>query len=193
MPPLKFITFILLLTAVSFRAFPQDTDKKNWDAVNPLQWADFKGPVDETSKHAATTFSGMNYTWHRQVTMGHTEFTFTTTAFMNTSKSWIKPGKETAPLLAHEQLHFDISEFFARKLLETLNNYHYSLDYKFELDRLYKDMEAARKAMEEKYDEQANHGLKKIQQALWELYVTQLLSKDYSYEDALKLQPADSN
>jgi len=28
MPQLKFITFILLLTATSFRAFPQDTDKK---------------------------------------------------------------------------------------------------------------------------------------------------------------------
>ena len=122
---------------------------------------------------------------------GSMHFTFATASYMDKSKSWVREGKQTPALLSHEQLHFDISEFFARKLLQALNNYSYTSDYKSEIDQVHQQMADARKAMEEKYDAQTNHSLNKIKQAEWELYVSQLLSKKYTYEEALAKEPVD--
>jgi hypothetical protein len=182
------IAFLLFTSAT---IFAQDADKKGWDTSNPVQWTDFQGPVDPSSRFAAVTHSGMSYKWHRQVTNGQSQFTFTASSYMDKSKSWVKPGKQTPALLSHESLHFDISEFFARKLLVALRDYPYTSDYKNELNRVYTQMMDARKAMEEKYDAQANHGLNKLKQAEWDIYVSRLLSKDLTYEDALAQEPVD--
>jgi hypothetical protein len=183
--------FIILLALTGLKASPQDADKKSWDIANPVQWTDFQGPVDPSSRFAAITHSGMNYTWHRQVTQGQSHFTFTTMSYMDKSKSWVKEGKRTDALLNHERLHFDISEFFAGKLLVAFQDYQYTNDYRNEIDKVHQQMADARKAMEEKYDAQANHGLNKIKQAEWELYVYQLLNKNYTYEEALAKEPVD--
>jgi len=100
----------------------------------------------------------------------------------------LRDGKQTDALLSHERLHFDISEFFARKLLVALN-YPYTNDYKNEINQVYQQMMDARKVMEETYDAQANHGLNKLKQAEWEIYVSGLLSKDLTYQEALAKEP----
>jgi hypothetical protein len=190
MPRIKHILIALLLFT-SATVFAQDVNKRSWDPANPLQWADFQGPVDPTSKFGAVTHSGMSYTWHRQVVNGQSQFTFTAQSFMDKSKSWVREGKRTDGLLSHERLHFDISEFFARKLLVAFQDYQYTNDYRNEIDKVHQQMADARKAMEEKYDAQANHGLNKLKQAEWDLYVYQLLSKNYTYGEALAKEPVD--
>jgi hypothetical protein len=183
--------FIMLLVLTGLSAFAQDANKKSWDTANPMQWTDFQGQVESSSNFAAVTHSGMSYTWHRQVFNGRSNFTFTAVSYMDKSKSWVREGKQTPALLSHESLHFDISEFFARKLLVALKNCQYTDDYKNEIDRLYKQMMEARMAMEEKYDAQSNHSANKIKQALWALYVSELLSTNYTYEEALAKEPVD--
>lgn len=43
--------------------------------------------------------------------------------------------------------------------------------------------------MEELYDDETNHSQNKLMQARWELYVDDILSKDYDLSEALAKQP----
>ncbi len=188
MPQLKSLLTISLLF-ISIVAFAQDKVKKAWDAASPVQWSDFQGPIDQSSSFSALTQSGFSYTWHRQVTDGVAKYTFSVSSFMDRSKSWTKPGKQSPELLRHEQKHFDISEFFARKLLEALNTHTYTDGYRTEIEGLYLQLTLARKQMQDKYDEQTNHSMNKADQAIWESYIADLLNSNPNYEQALAKEP----
>src|ERR1700744_5250652 len=125
------VLFILLFITKA-TAYGQDT-LKVWDQQSPVQWTDFKGTVDVAKHFLATTNSGTAYRWKAHVANGKVQCTFTTYSFMDRYKSWLRAGHEDTALLKHERLHFDISEFFARKLLEALNAYTYTLDFRKEI------------------------------------------------------------
>ena len=182
--------FVLLLFTFT-SALAQEGLKKDWDQSNPLQWADFQGQIDQTSPFFASTSSGITYTWHVEINRDSRKFTFTVKSFMDKSRSWTKVEKQTPELLKHEQIHFDISEFFARKLQEALNGRSYTDDYKNEIGSIYLQMLEARSAMEAKYDDQTNHSINKTKQAIWERYVSELLSNNYAYKQALEKEPGD--
>src|SRR6202012_1012284 len=133
MPNFRSLLTISLLF-ISITAFAQDNIKKSWDVASPIQWSDFQGPIDQSSGFSALTQSGFSYTWHRQVTNGVAKYTFSVSSFMDRSISWTKPEKQSPELLRHEQKHFDISEFFARKLLEALNAHTYTDSYRAEIE-----------------------------------------------------------
>jgi hypothetical protein len=189
MPQLKSALIVLFLVT-SIVGFAQEEQKRGWDKDNLINWSDFQGPIDQSSSFDATTHSGMNYSWKVKTIQGQIKSAFTTTSFMNKSKSWTKPEKQTPALLKHEQLHFDIYEFFARKLLQVFNDHSYTNDFTNEIAAIFQRMEEARKAMEDKYDKQTNHSKNKLKQAEWELYVSELLSNNYSYEQAMDKEPS---
>lgn len=182
-------TLLLLFLCAALSTFAQPESRLVWKADRPIQWTDFEGPVDESSEFEANTNSGMNYQWHMDMHAGKMSFKFSVYGFMNKSKSWVRPGKQTDALLKHEQLHFDISEYFARQLLRSFQNYTYTANFRTEIDQLFQQMMQARKTMEETYDAQSNHSRNKIKQAEWELYVAGLLSNNPSLEDAVKNEP----
>lgn len=149
----------------------------------------FSGPIDPASSFDAKTYSGLDYKWNAHITAGKLSIDFTAGSFMDKLLSWTKPKKQTPALLRHEQVHFDISAYFARKLLEAFNSYAYTDNYRNEIVQIFQQVNAARAEMEDEYDEQTNHSRNKIKQALWELYVSNLLSNNYSYNQALAAEP----
>lgn len=161
-----------------------------WKADRPLAWADFTGPIDETSTFAASTHSGIDYRWRMNSQAGKMTFSFTVTSYMDKSKSWTKPDKQNDALLKHEQLHFDISEYFARELLKAFNSYTYTSNYRTEINDIFQSLSKARHDMEALYDEESQHSRNKLKQAEWELYVANLLSNNTALEDALKIEPS---
>jgi Domain of unknown function (DUF4157) len=114
-----------------------------WDVRNTLNWADFKAKAPKGSPSDALTFSGFKMAaWKlqkdvnpwpppfpEQCKVGSTTTTkfhavysldissanLNVRAFMQPSQSWVKPGKQSPGLLAHEQGHFDISNVIAEK------------------------------------------------------------------------------
>ena len=180
------IVFLFSLVCLSTEA--QDAAKKKWDIASSLQWSDFEGQIDQSSKFQANTHSGISYNWRSYVD-STIKITFTTESFMDKSQSWTIPDKQTPQLLKHEQVHFDISEFFSRKLLQEFNSYKYTIAYKTEIDEIYQKIMQARKAMEDEYDNQTNHSINKIKQVIWENYIFTLLNENYSYNEALEKEP----
>jgi hypothetical protein len=184
----RYALIVLLLFAKTI-SFAQNTSERGWDNTNPLQWSDFQAPIDPTSSFDANTYSGINYKWRMHIGQGKISFDFITSSFMDKSKSWTRPEKQTPALLKHEQVHFDISEFFARKLLVAFNGYSYTDDYRNEITRIFQQVNSARATMEDKYDEQTDHSRNKAEQAVWELYVSNLLNNNYTYEQAIEKEP----
>jgi predicted secreted Zn-dependent protease len=95
--------------------------------------------------------------------------------FFDRTKSWTK-DKKSAYLLSHEQLHFDITELFVRKLrkqLASLGNDCQKLnDY---VEKYYNENYKEYVAYQAAYDRESEHSIDKKKQAYWEQKVAQEL------------------
>lgn len=82
-----------------------------WNAQQKLIWDDFQGPADEASSSKAYTWTKISMGWECDGDV----FKLTAIAKFDKARSW-KKDVLTPALLAHEQLHFDITELYARKM-----------------------------------------------------------------------------
>jgi hypothetical protein len=116
--------------------------KFNWEDRNKLTWADFTGAVPKGSPFDAATTSGIaspnlgvkteaspespilpskckigkNDDVRYKATVGFNFVPYNIQAWMEETKSWVRPGKQSVQLLSHEQGHFDISNVMAEKM-----------------------------------------------------------------------------
>jgi len=110
----KLISFVVLITVSGLQAQPAevtaDIELLLWNEFYKLQWDDFQGEPDKTSLGDAGTAVQIKATPF----LIKKEIRYDVEAFFNRKKSWVR---DTSPsLLAHEQLHFDIAELYARKV-----------------------------------------------------------------------------
>jgi len=123
----------------------------------------------------------MGYLYSRTFFIDYT-FQFTTYAFFNRSRSWLRPNPTATIgglnyLLRHEQLHFDIAEIFAHKLLQEFNKHHYTYRFSAEIDQVYANVNKQKIEMENKYDLETRHGVDANKQAYWDEYITGMLKQ----------------
>lgn len=155
-----------------------------------LRWSDFKTVAKRPDgKSDAQTVTNIGVKWQSTTGPdGNWRLTkVIVSVILNRSQMWVVRGKQTSDLLAHEQVHYDISAIAARTLesrLITLSG-----------DRLQKPadavgavwsniggevtadgrvvMQGLAQAVQDLYDEDAQcgseHGLQKVNQAEWEL------------------------
>lgn len=162
---------MLLLTGLS--GFGQMPEKKmNWKQ-EPLNWSDFTGNIDKSSSFDANTNSGISYSWSLRSSEGIADFLYKVETFFYPDLSWVKPGKESLRLLAHEQLHFDITELHGRKLGKIMDEFVPDLkaDIKKVLEKIYQKNELERRQMQQKYDRETDHGQNEEAQTRWELFI----------------------
>ena len=87
-----------------------DLDLLLWNEFYKLQWDDFQGEPDKGSLGDAGTAVQIK----AKPYLVKKEIRYDVEALFNRKKSW---ARDTSPsLLAHEQLHFDIAELYARKI-----------------------------------------------------------------------------
>jgi hypothetical protein len=153
----------------------------HWSASRPLVLADFKGRPRPDETHAALTSAtivaevackGGQFTGHVQA------------AFDPTVSWWREPATATPKLLRHEQLHFDITEVYARRLRQKLAAVRVpcaQLGSAFE--RLAQGVYAEWEKAEQQYDRDTNHGLLPVPQAQWETQVQQQLAELAAWAD----------
>jgi len=187
--PNLMILFILLL----FTSFTQSGDQKTWDADSPLTWQDYKAVEKDKSFNSNThsnTLVGEIHRYRRLKSDSNSyQFDFQVKSVMIRSKSWVDPAYKTSALLAHEQLHFDISAYFAKKLLIALQNGTYSKDFLNEMQDIRHRLSIQRNTMENLYDERTVHSNDKLMQAKWSTYVHSILTSNESLEKDLERQP----
>ncbi|HIB37462.1 DUF922 domain-containing protein [Mesonia sp.] len=167
-----FLFSFLLLSLLQSQA----QEKLEW-TEEKLTWKDFEAKPNGQSRFLANTNSGFSYTWGFGVQNGKPNFTYEVHSYFYPQQSWVKKGKETPTLLAHEQLHFDISELYARKMRKWLSNYSpKSLnEAKAKLQKLHKQVESERIKMQNAYDKETNHGMISEEQKRWQLKVNEAL------------------
>lgn len=101
------------LPAVSgFTQVRQDANHAllSWNEFYSLQWYDFQGEPDERSQADAAASIQIK----AKPFLAKNKVHYNVVAVFNRKKSWAR--EKSASLLAHEQLHFDIAELYARKI-----------------------------------------------------------------------------
>jgi len=100
----------------------------------------------------------------------------------DTNQSWFVPEGETDYVLRHEQIHFDITEIFSRKLRKELveakvtsTNF---ITAKPIFDRVFNEMRNRQK----RYDQETVRGEKKETQEYWEAIIELELAKYEFYK-----------
>jgi hypothetical protein len=128
--------------------------KFEWSKDRKLTWDDYKGnAVLKRESVAATTSCRLGLRIDPQKIYVTNEFIC--------HQSSVKPTERTPALLAHEQLHFDLCEVYARMLRKELANTNTVPKEAFiRLHKLYIDRQQL-------YDDETNHGLDPQAQAKW--------------------------
>jgi hypothetical protein len=145
-----------------------------WNESVPLKWKYFSGKVKDTSAFDAEVFAEVRYTYEFFSTG---DYRFDVYAQVDPQTSWCKGAKQSADLLKHEQLHFDIAELFARRIKQAFENYQYTENFSSEIEQIFNQKKAEYHAVQRQYDEETNHSIDKEKQRSWQQQVQNELSK----------------
>ncbi len=163
---------------LGFLGFAQEIEEGIlWDENKRLSWADFKGKVPPAAVPAATTASGISYTYSANLLHHEVKLDFEVNAYFYPNESWYKPEQCTDNTLTHEQLHFDIAELFARKMRNRLRRTSFSDDVKEEVRRIYKDILQALKDYQDQYDWETNFSRNLEKQLEWNQKIAEALKE----------------
>jgi len=176
------IIISFIFTLVSLVSYSQAIEESYvWNAKEKLTWKDFKGAIPPDVDPAATTASGISYKYSANLLHHEVKLDFEVTAFFYPNESWYKPTVCNDLVLSHEQLHFDISELFARKMRKRLRETSFSDNVKAEIKEIYREILKELADFQELYDWETNFSRNPEQQAIWNIKVTEEL-KNYSEE-----------
>lgn len=145
--------------------------KFEWSSNRKLSWEDYKGTPhpDQDTNVAATTSCRFGLLANPPGTV--------TNEFI-CHQSSVRPGQKKPALLAHEQLHFDLCEVYARMLrkeLATASLTSFDINETFiKTYKLYKERQWL-------YDQETNHGLEPEAQERWQQTIMKELASLAAY------------
>jgi len=153
-----------------------------------LEWDDFRGPAPAGREVAAQTVSGIDLRWRTRAPVEdggawRVRLAVTCRALMYEEASGVKPGRQTDALLAHEQRHFDITEYWARAMRKALEAVEGSgatpqraIDRATVLAKAKSaDVNRRLEHMQERYDRETDHGRDAERQRRWAAKLDALL------------------
>lgn len=178
---LKLLSLCLLFLTVS--SFQNDGNIIVWNKNRKLTWNDFQGKItnDKTNEvinvykeiEEDAARSRVAIALYFQCKDGKANHTVR--AEFEKNNSWYYANGKSDDVLRHEQLHFDITEIFARKLIANLATLNNPCD-KSSVSKIYQANDNAFVEFAKKYDIETSHGVNKKLQNEWEIKVQNLLS-----------------
>lgn len=171
---------LFLLILLSFLSTGVYSQEKNEDVIKwqedlLLKWTDYNGQPDPSNDAAASTatYLGIQYNFDNNNKLG-----YKISCSFSKTKSWVRHPSDH--ILAHEQGHFDIAEFYARKLNRQMKFYTFNPEtYQTDLKKIYEDILMEKETMQNNYDIETNHSINKEKQIEWQKKIKNLL-KEYS-------------
>lgn len=181
------ILFIFLIGGVSLGSASELNKISNEDVYirwndRKLNWNDFSGAVPANSKFDALTHSAIDMSFSGE----KTTLKFNVKSIFDPDKSWKKEGV-TSYILKHEQVHFDITEYYSRVLRKKIKTRRFkSFDTveKEVMDMFNQTFEEASK-MQVKYDNDTGHSQNKKKQAKWNKKIKKMLSSLSSFKNPI--------
>jgi hypothetical protein len=161
-------------------------------AYRQLTWADFQGTTAPLGPEVAKIMSGVHVdpfdvevehlggnSWIARAKEPRVY------SYMDPSLSGVRPAGNSDYTLAHEQLHFDISELYARRMLTALREVEVKgedpvrvrFDLEERLFRVRAELLSELGDMQDRYDRDCGHGKKKRSQKNWQKKIAKQLRK----------------
>lgn len=177
------ICLFLLTGYLSYAQINSNEALVKWDAENKISWDNFsvKDTNDRFAAEVNTFFKANFYLKNDSV------FCQVVT-YLNTGRSWRKPSLHTGDAYAikHEQVHFDITEIFARKIRKELIENPVNEQG---VEKIYFDNSKACREFQQLYDTETRHSLDKKNQDRWNKKISRLLlSLDNYKEQAIHIK-----
>ena len=177
----KLLSLCMLFIIAS--SFQNNDNVIVWSKTRKLTWNDFQGNISHDKTH-----EGINVYKENEEDAARSRVAIalyfqcqgskanhTIRAEFEKNNSWYYAKHKTEAVLSHEQLHFDITELYARKLRTKLSALSNPCD-KAAVGKVYQANEDAFGKFSDQYDIETSHGVNKQKQSEWEIRVQNLLS-----------------
>ncbi len=177
------ISLLLFSNVLSCFSQKDDLEYNCYNNRRKLTWNDFlvNTSPQKNSLIAASVSTGLDFTWDYNINNAQQNFSYSVCAKFYPKASWVIKYKKDSILLAHQQLHFDITELYARKLRKAVSNYKLGRNIRKNLGIIYKNIEASRQKMQKEYDIETEHSKNKKQQHIWNKKIDSLLTQYQLY------------
>ena len=176
---------IRILFLLFFLVYVQnDEPVLSWNAAYKLSWKDFKGKPKINDGAVAITASGITFNFSITKTdIGEVvSFTSNVHAHFYPEASWYKIDRANDYILGHEQLHFDITELFARKFRYRISQLKVSNTIWIELKTIHNRINLELSQMQNRYDNETNFSRNPEAQIKWKTFVGAELDTLFNYE-----------
>ncbi|GAA4319897.1 hypothetical protein GCM10023115_46630 [Pontixanthobacter gangjinensis] len=148
-----------------------------------MTWADFKAAPDYSISYSANTNSGISYSWNYSTATGEPVLEYEVFSNFYPKRSWVKGIENEEYLLAHEQLHFDISELHARKLRKAVEEYEIGRNIRRDLRNIYDRIDKERVTMQNQFDRETSHSENRSAEMKWRKFIAAELKKLGNYSN----------
>lgn len=156
----------------------EDAEYVPWLTDRKLIWEDFLCAPKKNTDAVASTSTALGIAY--QIKNG--ELSYQITCNFAKQRSW--GSLKTEYILAHEQGHFDITEIYARKLNQMLQDYQLNRStFQKDINAIYEKVVKGKEDMQQVYDGQTDHSRNKAKQQEWLNRIEQLLADSEPYAD----------
>lgn len=149
----------------------------SWNEFYKLQWDDFQGKPNTDSRGDAGTavvIRAKPYLQKKRVK-------YDVVAIFDRNRSWVRD--KSSSLLAHEQLHFDIAELYARKIRKRISGLtDQGVKDVAVYDRAIRGLLVESNEVDMQYDIETLHGALQKKQAAWSMKVNEELARLDKYK-----------
>lgn len=167
------ILSILLLSLIA-QAQPAAGNFKEyilWNDTLKLAWKDFKAVAVPNASEAAMTASSMEFSYNTK----NTQLFWQVKVKFFPALSWFDKKRQSDYILKHEQLHFNITELYARLLRKQLSENVSSASDIQKLRKINKSILQDWQKEQNRYDAETNHSINEVKQAEWNLNIQKRL------------------
>ncbi|WP_299757274.1 DUF922 domain-containing protein [uncultured Pontibacter sp.] len=152
------------------------SEQVTWSTDRRLTWDDFKGLPDDANPHHALTAANLAV----NASCKNSQYSYVVKCVFLPQQSWSKK-KNSEKLLAHEQLHFDLTEVHARQLRHDLQQISCS-NLKTKLSLVVNEAFKRWRAEQDIFDKASKHGMEKEEQEAWAANIAVRLKRLEAYQ-----------
>jgi len=167
------------IVLVNGNGIEEDENRIEWSEGSRLSWDDFQAdPQWWNDDIAAITSSLIQYKYSCQ----NGKLNYAVKTIFLKDESWVKKKAKTTHYLIHEQLHFDITEVFSRKLKAKLSNYEFKCNDVEKFEAITKEILTDWQNTQKRYDYQSRFSLNEAAQKKWEIFIPDILDAYSDYK-----------
>jgi len=175
-------TLAIIVFALCFKSINQSNnavakviENLPWSEYRILDWSDFQGAPDYNDNFVkALTASSIKYSY----SCNGVYLDYDINAVFKKDQSWVKEEARTDYTLAHEQIHFDITELHVRRLKEKLNARIFYCDEVAKFESIVTSALEDWRAQQVQYDKETFYSVIEEKQQEWNYKISYALFGD---------------